>query len=407
MLETVLQYGTGKAAAIGQFAAGKTGTTSNYGDAWFVGWNSKYTVAVWVGYPNKLVPMTTAFDGGPVLGGTYPALIWHDFMIAAIGIEKEREESAAARAAGRAAAHGSQGSSAAPASAGAKPTGGASGGSTKASGKTGAGGSSGAQSQNPSEQHGARLRARATKRWRAQVPRAHRRALHHLRRAPPRAVQGRAPPHPRRRPRAAPQRAARARPRRRRASSRRPCRRLSRSCRLRAPFISAAASPSARARPYISREGGTQVRTVKLAGLCIVAILVLVTIGSASASASARSLSSHLVPARSPRSNVKAPKATEYEWCIKGEAKPCAYVMLVYAKGKTWDEKGFEKGSEPCTSGGDCNYGTYKKIKKVTHFYYEGIDPGCELMMEKHGKNYSGGFYCGGSLVVEEELFKL
>ena len=37
MLETVLQYGTGRAAAIGQFAAGKTGTTSNYGDAWFVG----------------------------------------------------------------------------------------------------------------------------------------------------------------------------------------------------------------------------------------------------------------------------------------------------------------------------------------------------------------------------------
>ena len=74
MLETVLQYGTGKAAAIGQFAAGKTGTTSNYGDAWFVGWDSKYTVAVWVGYPDSLVPMTTAFNGGPVLGGTYPAL---------------------------------------------------------------------------------------------------------------------------------------------------------------------------------------------------------------------------------------------------------------------------------------------------------------------------------------------
>jgi hypothetical protein len=37
VLETVLQYGTARAAAIGQFAAGKTGTTSNYGDAWFVG----------------------------------------------------------------------------------------------------------------------------------------------------------------------------------------------------------------------------------------------------------------------------------------------------------------------------------------------------------------------------------
>jgi penicillin-binding protein 1A len=95
MLETVLQYGTAKAAAIGGFAAGKTGTTSNYGDAWFVGWNSKYTVAVWVGFPNSLVPMTTEFDGGPVLGGTFPALIWHDFMTSALQIEKERAEHAA------------------------------------------------------------------------------------------------------------------------------------------------------------------------------------------------------------------------------------------------------------------------------------------------------------------------
>ena len=94
MLETVLQYGTGRAAAIGQFAAGKTGTTSNYGDAWFVGWNSKYTVAVWVGYPDKLVPMTTEFNGGPVLGGTYPALIWHNFMTSALQIDANRAANA-------------------------------------------------------------------------------------------------------------------------------------------------------------------------------------------------------------------------------------------------------------------------------------------------------------------------
>ena len=111
MLETVLQYGTAKAAAIGQFAAGKTGTTSNYGDAWFVGWDSKYTVAVWVGYPNKLVPMTTQFDGGPVLGGTYPALIWHNFMTSALAIDKARAEEAAAKALAGKAGKGQKGSS--------------------------------------------------------------------------------------------------------------------------------------------------------------------------------------------------------------------------------------------------------------------------------------------------------
>ncbi|MGA9283811.1 MAG: transglycosylase domain-containing protein [Solirubrobacteraceae bacterium] len=92
VLETVLQYGTARAAAIGQFAAGKTGTTSNYGDAWFVGWDGKYTVAVWVGYPNSLVPMTTDFGGTPVLGGTFPALIWHNFMLSAIQVEHDRAQ---------------------------------------------------------------------------------------------------------------------------------------------------------------------------------------------------------------------------------------------------------------------------------------------------------------------------
>ncbi len=140
MLETVVQYGTGKAAAIGQFAAGKTGTTSNYGDAWFVGWNSKYTVAVWVGFPNKLIPMTYAFDGGPVLGGTYPALIWHDFMVSAIGIEKEQQESAAARAAGGAGAHSASPPSSTGTTTTAKPgsTQGAGAGGSKAGTKTAA-----------------------------------------------------------------------------------------------------------------------------------------------------------------------------------------------------------------------------------------------------------------------------
>ena len=79
--------GTGTAAAIpGVDVVGKTGTTSNYVDAWFVGWTPQMTVAVWVGYPNTGKPMTTAFDGGPVEGGTYPAIIWHNFMIQALQI---------------------------------------------------------------------------------------------------------------------------------------------------------------------------------------------------------------------------------------------------------------------------------------------------------------------------------
>ncbi len=81
ILQTVVSYGTGKQAALPGFAAGKTGTTSNYGDAWFVGWNERYTVAVWVGFPDKLVPMLTQFAGEPVAGGTYPAIIWHNFMV--------------------------------------------------------------------------------------------------------------------------------------------------------------------------------------------------------------------------------------------------------------------------------------------------------------------------------------
>ncbi|HWC85478.1 MAG TPA: transglycosylase domain-containing protein [Solirubrobacteraceae bacterium] len=87
ILTTVVQSGTAINAQIpGVFAAGKTGTTENYGDAWFVGWTPKLTVAVWVGYPNGLRPMSTQWNGGPVEGGTYPAVIWHNFMVSALQI---------------------------------------------------------------------------------------------------------------------------------------------------------------------------------------------------------------------------------------------------------------------------------------------------------------------------------
>ena len=60
--------------------AGKTGTTENYGDAWFVGYTPDIVTAVWVGYPDELRPMLTEYHGRPVAGGTYPALIWKAFM---------------------------------------------------------------------------------------------------------------------------------------------------------------------------------------------------------------------------------------------------------------------------------------------------------------------------------------
>jgi penicillin-binding protein 1A len=82
VLQGVVRQGTGRAAALPDRrpVAGKTGTTENYGDAWFVGYTPQLAVAVWVGYPSELRPMLTEFHGDSVAGGTYPALIWKSFM---------------------------------------------------------------------------------------------------------------------------------------------------------------------------------------------------------------------------------------------------------------------------------------------------------------------------------------
>jgi len=82
LLQNVVKGGTGVHAQLsdGRPVAGKTGTTENYGDAWFVGYTPQLAAAVWVGYPNTLRPMLTEYHGQPVAGGTYPAQIWKSFM---------------------------------------------------------------------------------------------------------------------------------------------------------------------------------------------------------------------------------------------------------------------------------------------------------------------------------------
>lgn len=76
MLQAVVQYGTGRRADLGFPVAGKTGTSQNNRDAWFLGFTSDFTAGIWVGYDNnKEMP--------GVYGGTIPASIWRDIVKAA------------------------------------------------------------------------------------------------------------------------------------------------------------------------------------------------------------------------------------------------------------------------------------------------------------------------------------
>src|SRR5262249_21264421 len=85
LLQGVVKSGTGRAAALpNEPVAGKTGTTDDYGDAWFVGYTPQLVTAVWVGYPKGLRPMLSEWHGGPVVGGTFPAAIWKTFMESAL-----------------------------------------------------------------------------------------------------------------------------------------------------------------------------------------------------------------------------------------------------------------------------------------------------------------------------------
>lgn len=82
-LLSVVSKGTGKAANIGRPVAGKTGTTQKNGDAWFVGFIPQRSTAVWVGYPDKIIPMTDV-HGQAVTGGSFPARIWAAAMKPAV-----------------------------------------------------------------------------------------------------------------------------------------------------------------------------------------------------------------------------------------------------------------------------------------------------------------------------------
>jgi penicillin-binding protein 1A len=76
MLQDAIESGTGKAARLGRPVAGKTGTSQNYRDAWFIGYSADLVSGVWMGND----------DGEPmkqVTGGGLPAILWRDFMVEA------------------------------------------------------------------------------------------------------------------------------------------------------------------------------------------------------------------------------------------------------------------------------------------------------------------------------------
>ena len=83
MLHDVVEEGTGGAARLASWTAGKTGTTQAYRDAWFVGYSGRLATAVWIGHAEGQVAMTDV-HGIRVTGGSFPAQIWKRFMEVAV-----------------------------------------------------------------------------------------------------------------------------------------------------------------------------------------------------------------------------------------------------------------------------------------------------------------------------------
>lgn len=86
MLKNVIDYGTGRRAQLPVFAAGKTGTSQDFRDAWFVGWTDDYVTAVWLGNDDNS-PMDK------IGGAGLPAQIWQKIMLNTIDLSSDKTES--------------------------------------------------------------------------------------------------------------------------------------------------------------------------------------------------------------------------------------------------------------------------------------------------------------------------
>jgi penicillin-binding protein 1A len=88
ILRGVLTSGTAAGRGLNRPAAGKTGTTQNNRDAWFVGYTPTLSTAVWIGYENKTAETTKELSNikgvRRVTGGTHPARLWQAFMRVAL-----------------------------------------------------------------------------------------------------------------------------------------------------------------------------------------------------------------------------------------------------------------------------------------------------------------------------------
>lgn len=87
MLQACVSYGTGKKAALSQAVSGKTGTTQDYRDAWFIGYTGRMTTGIWMGNDDNQVM-------NKVTGGSLPAQLWHDYMQAAYTHEEQDNQPA-------------------------------------------------------------------------------------------------------------------------------------------------------------------------------------------------------------------------------------------------------------------------------------------------------------------------